>query len=41
MWASPVALGIVAFAQFSLPKALQKAGALVPALQHGAESDGV
>lgn len=33
VWASPVALGIVAFAQFSLPKALQKAGALVPALQ--------
>lgn len=33
VWASPVALGIVAFAQFSLPKALQKASALVPALQ--------
>jgi len=33
VWASPVALGIVAFAQFSLPKELQKASALVPALQ--------
>eukprot|EP00930_Biecheleria_cincta_P077951 TRINITY_DN6529_c0_g1_i1.p1 TRINITY_DN6529_c0_g1~~TRINITY_DN6529_c0_g1_i1.p1 ORF type:complete len:475 (-),score=89.28 TRINITY_DN6529_c0_g1_i1:63-1487(-) len=31
--ASPVALGIVAFATLSLPKALQKSSALVPALQ--------
>lgn len=31
--ASPVALGIVAFATLSLPKALQKSAALVPALQ--------
>jgi len=33
VWASPVALGIVAFATLSLPKELQKASALVPALQ--------
>jgi len=31
--ASPVALGIVAFATLSLPKVLQKSAALVPALQ--------
>lgn len=31
--ASPVSLGIVAFATLSLPKALQKASSLVPALQ--------
>lgn len=33
VWASPTALGIVAFATLSLPKELQKASALVPALQ--------
>lgn len=33
VWASPVTLGIVAFATLTLPKELQKAGALVPALQ--------
>ncbi|CAE8601598.1 unnamed protein product [Polarella glacialis] len=33
VWASPCALGIVAFATLSLPKALQKSQALVPALQ--------
>jgi len=33
VWASPAALGIVAFATLSLPKELQKASALVPALQ--------
>jgi len=33
VWASPVALCIVAFATLSLPKQLQKASALVPALQ--------
>jgi len=33
IWASPVALGIVAFATLTLPKALQKSSALVPALQ--------
>jgi len=33
VWATPMALGIVAFAQLSLPKALQKASSLVPALQ--------
>lgn len=33
IWASPVALSIVAFATLSLPKELQKASALVPALQ--------
>eukprot|EP00933_Yihiella_yeosuensis_P059763 TRINITY_DN6139_c0_g1_i2.p1 TRINITY_DN6139_c0_g1~~TRINITY_DN6139_c0_g1_i2.p1 ORF type:complete len:478 (+),score=86.50 TRINITY_DN6139_c0_g1_i2:125-1558(+) len=32
-WASPVALGTVAFATLTLPKALQKSAALVPALQ--------
>mmetsp|Transcript_55771 Transcript_55771/g.120525 ORF Transcript_55771/g.120525 Transcript_55771/m.120525 type:complete len:469 (-) Transcript_55771:116-1522(-) len=33
IWASPTALGVVAFATLSLPKELQKASALVPALQ--------
>jgi len=33
VWASPTALAIVAFATLSLPKELQKASALVPALQ--------
>jgi len=33
VWASPTALGIVAFATLSLPKELQRASALVPALQ--------
>merc|ERR1719464_2566801 len=33
IWASPTALGIVAFATLTLPKQLQKASSLVPALQ--------
>lgn len=33
VWSSPVALGIIAFATLSLPKELQKASSLVPALQ--------
>lgn len=33
VWSSPLALGIVAFATLTLPKELQKASALVPALQ--------
>lgn len=33
VWASPVALGTVAFATLSLPKVLQRTSALVPALQ--------
>jgi len=33
VWASPTALAIVAFATLSLPKELQRASALVPALQ--------
>jgi cytochrome c-type biogenesis protein CcsB len=33
VWSSPVAWGIVAFATLSLPKELQRASALVPALQ--------
>lgn len=33
VWASPTALGIVAFATLLLPKELQRASALVPALQ--------
>jgi len=33
IWSSPLGLGIVAFATLTLPKELQKASALVPALQ--------